>query len=112
MTKGALSAVPPFLMLTVHVAFSPALWRRCAHAGMTHLSFTDGHRNGELSDFAGLGYDRSDEVTAAVAWTDAAQLPSGQPLPTQGMNRLRVGPDGLLEEHLFIAPDEGWSSPM
>jgi hypothetical protein len=51
-------------------------------------------------------------VTAAVAWTDAAQLPSGQPLPTQGMNRLRVGPDGLLEEHLFIAPDEGWPSTM
>jgi hypothetical protein len=54
----------------------------------------------------------AEEVTAAVAWTDAAQLPSGEPLPTQGMNRLRVGPDGLREEHLFIAPDEGWPDSM
>jgi ketosteroid isomerase-like protein len=54
----------------------------------------------------------SSEVTAAVAWSDAAQLPSGQPLPTQGMNRLRVGPGGLLEEHLFIAPDGGWPDSM
>jgi ketosteroid isomerase-like protein len=54
----------------------------------------------------------SNEVTAAVAWSDAAQLPSGEPLPTEGMNRLRVGPAGLLEEHLFIAPDEGWPGAM
>lgn len=44
-------------------------------------------------------------MTAAVAWKDDAKLPNGAALPSKGMNRIRTGPRGVIEEHIFIVPD-------
>ena len=40
-----------------------------------------------------------------MAWTDDARLPDGAALRTQGMNRIRTGPRGVIEEHIFLVPD-------